>query len=359
MTGQRTTHPRRGATLVLMALLTIPLLAMVAFAVDYGYLLKERTDLQRYADAVALAAVQDLVPAIDGSQDLGAVRATVRTYVAANLGNAFKISNADIEIGRYDPNTIYSKVTLLNTGVYDTVRVTLRRDGNVNSSVSLFFAPIIGVRNSSVVACSTAVLQKAKDLPPGADVLPFGIPQDVWDNLKLNDVWIGYGDGKMLDGLGGEIPGNWGTVDIGNANNSTSDLGDQILNGLRQSDLDSLHNDNRIPTNTHIDSSQPVWVNADPGLSSGMKSAVRAIHGQARIVPIFDQLQAAGGNNLQYHINKWGAVDVVDSNWGGAKNTYVKLRKSHIYDGDLRPHPNLGNTTNTIDHAYTSPVLVE
>ena len=50
---------RRGAILALVALLMVPLFAMLAFAVDYGYLLKVRTDLQRTADAAALAAVQE------------------------------------------------------------------------------------------------------------------------------------------------------------------------------------------------------------------------------------------------------------------------------------------------------------
>ena len=40
--------------------LAIPLLAMVAFSVDYGFLLSTRTDLQRAADAAALAAAVEL-----------------------------------------------------------------------------------------------------------------------------------------------------------------------------------------------------------------------------------------------------------------------------------------------------------
>ena len=52
---------RRGAILVLAAVMVAVLLGIVAFAVDYGHLLKVRTDLQRTADASALAAVQDLI----------------------------------------------------------------------------------------------------------------------------------------------------------------------------------------------------------------------------------------------------------------------------------------------------------
>ena len=45
---------RQGAIIVLAALLMASLAGLIAFATDYGYLLKVRTDLQRSADAAAL-----------------------------------------------------------------------------------------------------------------------------------------------------------------------------------------------------------------------------------------------------------------------------------------------------------------
>ena len=57
----QTDRNRRGVILVIAALMMTVLVGMVAFAVDYGYILKVRTDLQRSADASALAAVQDLI----------------------------------------------------------------------------------------------------------------------------------------------------------------------------------------------------------------------------------------------------------------------------------------------------------
>ena len=116
--------------MVLIALMIVPLFAMVVFSVDYGYLAKVRSDLQRSADAAALAAVQDLIPTSAGIQDLQSVRQNVRTYVTSNIDASFQVRDADIEIGRYDPATIYSNVSLLNDGTFDTVRVTLRRDSN-------------------------------------------------------------------------------------------------------------------------------------------------------------------------------------------------------------------------------------
>jgi hypothetical protein len=348
---------RSGTVLVLIALLIVPLLAMVAFAVDYGYLLKVRTDLQRAADATALAAVQDLISASDGTQDLATVRATVREYAAMNVGASFQVLDSDIEIGRYDPATIYSNPTLLNTGVYDTIRLTLRRDSQANSPVSLFFAKVLGIYDSDITATATAVLQKVTTLRPGNDILPFSVPLDMWNGQSEIDQWKIYGDGKLEDGDGNVVPGNWGTVDIGDTNNSTDDLVDQINDGLRQEDLDDLDNDGRIPSSTHIDCDQPLNLNGDPGLSVGIKSAVRAAHGKKRIIPIYDTIDTSVG--LEFHVVRWGVITVIDSHWIGENNTHVKVEKDNFYSGELRPQTDLSNVVNVIEGAYTSPVLVE
>ena len=352
---------RRGAILVLAALMMAALVGMVAFAVDYGHLLKVRTDLQRSADASALAAVQDLIRKDDGTQDVNKARETARSYARDNLNNAaIQVPSGDIEIGRYNPESVYSGVTLLNDGTFDTVRVTLRRDGATNPAVPLFFARILGMQESPVIARATAVLQKAQMMGPGAGILPFATPKDLWDSLAHGDNWIAYGDGKLADGDGNNVPGNWGTLDIGNTNNSTSELNDQIVNGLRQADLNALQSEGRIPQNSHIDGSQPVWMQGDPGLSSGVKHGVQAVHGQKKVIPIYDQLGGQlGGNNVELHVVGWGVVTVVDSQWHGTNNIKVIVKKSHGFQGELRANGDLGAESGYIQGAYTSPVLVE
>ena len=344
----------------MVAVLTVPLLGMVAFAVDYGYILKIRTDLQRTADAAVLAAVQNLVPSADGTQDLAAVRSTLRSYAMSNNDASFQILDSDIEIGRYDPATVYSNLTLLSTGTFDTVRVTVRRDSTANDPVSLFFSRVLGMDEAPVTASATAVLQKASSVDPGADVLPFAMPVDVWEAREPGDEWNLYADGKLKDTLGNEIPGNWGTLDIGPTSNSSADINDQILDGLEQSDLDALYAEGRIPDDTHVGGNTPTWMNGDPGLSTGIKQSVMQIHGETRLVPIYDTLSGPlVGANREFRIVRWGVVRVLDSNWSGSKHTRVMIRKSHTYDGDLRPHADLGETDDVIENAFTSPVLVE
>jgi hypothetical protein len=354
----RMARTRRGNAVVFVGMMLPVMCGFIALAVDYGFLLYVRADLQRTADHAVLAAVRDLEPSYDGSQDLSRVRATLREFAAFNAGHAILILDNDIQIGRFNPQTVYTEFEILDDGIYDTVVLTLRRDDLANSSVSLFFAKLFGNRTTDVTVTSTAVLQKAKLLTEGADILPVGIPISVWDAQLENSIWSIYGDGKMEDELGEEIPGNWGTLNVGSDDNSTSTLVDQINVGLRQEDLDSLAEDGRIPTNEYIDSQVEITLSGDPGFSSGIKSAVVAAHGHSKLVPLFDHLEGFGGN-LNYDIVGWGVVQVVNSTWQGNKKSSVTIRKSYLYDGDLRPHSDLSEVDNLIKNAYTSPVLVE
>ena len=352
---------RRGIVVAKTALLLIPIMGMLALAIDYGYLLKSRTDLQRAADLAALAAARDLAAAeANGSQDLAAVRATARQFADANIQDVtnFQVLDSDIEIGRYDPSTVYSNITLLNDGDFDTVRITVRRDAQSNAPVSLFFARVLGRGASGVNATATAILRKASSLRPGNRIIPFTVPQNVWDAHSVGDSWKIYSNGGLQDLAGNPIPGNWGTVDVGDTNNSTAELSDQIESGLSQDDLDELHEDGRISSSSHIDTSASLQLQGETGMSSGMSDAVETVEGQICYIPIFDTV-VGGGNSSEFNIIGWGAVKVVNSHWQGNSNTWIRLEKTYTYDLDLQPHTDLGDTAGTIDGAFTTAVLVE
>ncbi len=351
-------YQRRGAAALLLLILMVPLLGLLAFSVDYGFLLYIKTELQRTADQAAIEAVMDLQPDSYGNQDLDKVRATVKTMVELNLGDGFRVENSDIEIGRFNPSTICENIQLLNTGTFDTVRVTVRRDGISNASVSLFFSRIIGHDTSGVVAASTAILQRARFLGPGAKVFPFAIEQISWNKLAQGQTATIYGDGSIEDEFGRKIPGNWGTVDIGPASNSTTSLSDQIRNGLTQADLDSLKEQNAITSSDYIDASITIDLNGDTGLSAGLKHAVQYVEGEVRVAPIYRHT-TGGGGTLFYEIVGWVTVEVVGSSWNGSIKSSIEVRKSFTYDANLLPSVDLTDTTNTIEGAYTSPVLIQ
>ncbi len=368
---------RRGVTAPFLAILLVPMLGMVAFAVDYGYLAMVRSDLQRTADASVLAAAQDLIPSNNGTQDLAKVRARLREYVAANLGTAndgltgsFAVRDEDIVIERYDPATIYSgNIQFLQGGIKDTVRVTLRRDTQANSPVQLFFARVLGIGEQSVEATATAVLRRGEALKVDSDVLPFAIHVNTWDALAPDSIFNIYDDNKVRTNSGETVAGNWGTIDLGYNNNSTSDLSDQIIKGLRDTDVMELFNEGRIPTREEVRA--PLYAQGEPGLSVGMKHSVFEIYGQRRIIPLYNSVNdltgdndftnnpQGQGNNAEFHIVKWGVVQVVDSKWNGNKKTYISAIKAYTYDGALVAREDLSNVNTDMPGAFTSPVLVQ
>jgi hypothetical protein len=352
-------NQRQGSIAVLLCLLLLPLLALLALFVDYGFLLYIRTDLQRAADQATLAAVRDLVPNDFGHQDLPKVRQTLRDYLEMNFDEDFVLLDSDIEIGRYDPDTIYSSVDLLPSGVFDTVRITIRRDDLANKSVSLFFARVFDKDNSDVTVQSTAILQRGRYLEPGTAILPMAIHESTWNNLAQGEIASIYGDGRIEDEFGDPIPGNWGTVDLGPQSNSTTELSIQIREGLSQNDLDSLNQQGAIPSTAFIDSQQnPLVLNGDTGLSSGLKHAIEDAHGTRKLVPVYESSTAKGGG-LIFDIVGWGLVEVHDSAWNGSKNSRVEIRKAYNYDGHLRPNPDLSDIAHSIDGVFTSPVLAQ
>lgn len=346
----RKCSPKRcGVTAVLIAVLIVPLLAMVAFAIDYGYLTVQRSEMQRAADAAALAAVQDLLPDPDGTQHLFRTRRRVREYTNDNIGSitqvtydgstynkyGFTVLDNDIQIGRYDTTTIYSgNVNLLNTGVFDTVRVTLRHDGSANGPLPLFFANALGFSSQNMQVTATAVLRRAQGLPALGDILPFALHQSTWTNTQQGNTLTLYSNSVVDNSTGTTVPGDWGTVDIGPFNDSANDLSYQILNGLRQSDLDALYAEGRITTSEYLEASPkaPVWVNADAGLNVNIRTAIEAVTGMTRIIPIYRTLSrvdastgttttnttgdlsaVGGGDTVNFEVVGWGVVKVTGS----------------------------------------------
>ncbi|MDG1874778.1 MAG: pilus assembly protein TadG-related protein [Mariniblastus sp.] len=349
---------RRGNVVVLVCLLLPALLGFVALSVDLGFLMYVRTDLQRTADQAVLAAVRDLEPSSNGYQDMHKVRSTIREYVERNAGAEFLILDDDIEIGRFNPATVYQRLEILDHGTFDTVKLSVRRDDLANTSVSLYFARIFGNNTADVSVTATAVLQKARYLAQGSDILPIAISANTWDSFGFNTCCSIYGDGHIEDEQGNSVPGNWGTLNIGSNSNSTATLVDQINHGLRQKDLDSLHSQGTIGSSEYIDSQIEIELNGDPGFSAGIKSAIRAAHGSSKLMPIYESFSGKGGS-LEFCVVAWGVVEIDDSYWRGSHHSYITIKKAYIYDGDLRPHAELNNTEQVIENAFTMPVLVD
>ena len=87
-------------------------------------------------------------------------------------------------------------------------------------------------------------------------------------------------------------PGNRGTVDIGDSNNSTNDLARQILHGISRQDFVDLGKP------LVFDEHGELHLNGDTGISAGIKDELASLIGKTRIVPIFTEVSGQGNNSV-------------------------------------------------------------
>src|SRR5215204_4035838 len=85
---RRQKQKRRGTIVIMGAILAIVMLAMVAFSVDVGYVLTAKEELQRTADASALAACWDYGKSLSQGQAYTLAsqtgRSTASSYASYN-----------------------------------------------------------------------------------------------------------------------------------------------------------------------------------------------------------------------------------------------------------------------------------
>jgi Flp pilus assembly protein TadG len=341
---------RRGNVLVLTAAMMVVMITLLAFAVDLGYMNIARTELQRAADAAAMAATWELIdPAVTNSVDLSAEISSARqvavSYAAKNKvtaaapavdPNTSNSVNGDIVVGYIaDPMSSTSPMVYTDMNIANAIKVKIRKETGMNGKVPYFFARILGLDSMASQASATAALLKnfgGFKIPEGEstlDVLPFALDKQTWDAMLAgggNDVWnwnestdtVSCGsDGVREINLYPQStgsPGNRGTVDIGPCNNSTADLAQQILNGVTQADLDHIGGE------LQLSDSGTLTLNGDTGISAGVKDELASIIGDPRIIPIFDSVTGPG-NNAQYTIVQFAGVRIMEVKLTGSNSS--------------------------------------
>lgn len=348
---------RRGAVTALTVFSLTTLVGFMALAVDVGLLYNARAEMQRGADAAALAGVAKLASdsRINGGSEWSSTLYSART-MSSTLGyenpiqkskptidlNTNNVQSGDVLLGQFvNPDNLTDPLTFpADTTRYNTVLVRVRRNDVRNGPVPLFFAHIFGIESTNMEAMAAATLDerivgfKIKQGCGNPKLLPFALSKTAWDNLvaggtgttdaftyNSNGTVTSGGDGirelNLYPGGGtsneepgpGQFPqlgpGNYGTVDIGSANNSSSDVARQILYGPNESDLAYHGGELRLNSDSHL------MLNGDTGLSAGFKDELEAIKGQGRIIPIFDQV-SGNGNNAMYRIVAFAGIRILD-----------------------------------------------
>ena len=135
----------------------------------------------------------------------------------------------------------------------------------------------------------------------------------------------GKGKGK---GSGSTGAGNFGTVDIGNNNNSVPDLRRQIRYGPNADDLAPYGGKLELDPQT-----ETIELNGDTGVSAGIKDAIADVVGKPKTIMLYDKI-TGNGNNTYYRIVGFVGITILDFDFTGS-DKYVKIQPSYVSDGTV------------------------
>lgn len=350
---------RQGLTIVLAALLIVLMLSMVAFAVDLGYIMLVRTQLQVAADSAAMSAAS-----VNMDRSFQNTVAAAKQYADRHRagGKYVELDTADVELGAWD---FRGRIFTPSRRTGNAVRVTARRDSTTGGEAGLFFAKLLGSNSCALKAEATAAFIEnfTGFHPPSSGgnlpILPLALSKSTWNALRTGvgtDYWTWDAESETVTpGPDGAVevslyphrvgaPGNWGAVDIGRRGNGAAALARQILRGVSPEDL-SYHGGS-----LELDAHGQLTLGADPGLSGGIKDELEAIRGQPRIIPIYDQVLGRG-NNAKYRIVQFAGVRIVDVEFRGPLKRVMIQRAVVVVRGGI---PARGDTRTS--YSIFSPV---
>ncbi|MCP4251734.1 MAG: VWA domain-containing protein [bacterium] len=203
---------RRAAAAAFVAITMVVSLGFASLTVDVGLLYNTKADLQRAADAGAMAAAGAL-----NSKSLADARDAAMHYVGQNpvLGSKVTVDpNVDIVFGRANYDATNNKYNFTpTTDLPDAVRVTVRKtDSSPNGPVPLLFAQVFGRKTGNVVATATAAVVP-RDIAFTADVsgsLVYDSQLKRYDDRTINiyDVWA------ELPGGADDTPSTWAAAEL-------------------------------------------------------------------------------------------------------------------------------------------------
>ncbi|MBN1588657.1 MAG: hypothetical protein JW888_04005, partial [Pirellulales bacterium] len=159
----RPARDRKGSILLLAAVLSVVILALLAFSIDLGYMMAVQGEMERAVDAAALAGAGELVHGVE-TANLTALDVLLRNPIGSQVlletqnreallqaWLAEHQENFETEAGHWDPDTRAFTVT-------DTLPSALHVSGSYHHP-GLFFARIFGINAFDVKADAVARYQ--------------------------------------------------------------------------------------------------------------------------------------------------------------------------------------------------------
>jgi Flp pilus assembly protein TadG len=173
----------RGVALPLTALFIVAGIALLALGIDLGHLFVVKNELQRAADAAALAgALRLMTPVSQAGQLVAATPDCGRALSAAqNLGTSnqtdampLPLANLSIRLGSYDPAAkVFTETGCSSPATVNAVQAT------ASKPVDLYVGSLITGSPAVTLAAQATVLTGAVgSLAPGTRTLPLAVDND-------------------------------------------------------------------------------------------------------------------------------------------------------------------------------------
>ncbi|MBW1990855.1 MAG: hypothetical protein JRI59_01750 [Deltaproteobacteria bacterium] len=172
----------RGAVLPITAIFILAAIGMLALGIDLGRLFLVKCELQRIADASALAGALRLVvpPGTNGlvstTPDCNRALTAAQAVATSNTADAdpLPLDNLDLQLGIYNPDT----GEFTDTGCADPWTVNAVQ-ATATKTITFFLGGIFsGSSQTTLSARAVALTGPVGSLPPGTYTLPLAIDAD-------------------------------------------------------------------------------------------------------------------------------------------------------------------------------------
>ena len=310
---------------MLVAVSTTLFFVMLAMALDFGWAVLARSELQAAADSAALAGAAKLADEelVLGRSDQLDDITEARDY-AEQFANQNTAANRLLLLDRNEANEISGGVvvgyiddpldlngTFETTGVptYNSVEVRTVLSQALNGPLALFLGGVTGTQELEMSAQATATLEdRIVGFAPGADdpltMLPFAIYVDTWyestDGVDDRDDYRVI-NGEIYSGSDGipeirlypyrynmvipGIKGNVGTLFIcGPSGVNTTAVTNQIYDGISQENVLAAGGLELVESES---GDYIRWTPGESWMSSSWHYALRNISGEVRIIALF------------------------------------------------------------------------
>ena len=217
---------QRGASLVFVTIALVSLLGFMGLAIDVGYELVVRNELQNAADSAALAGAKYLYPS-NNSMHPNWSEAGMNAASAVGLN---KVNSADLSLG--DITTGYwsivgspaglqsSSISPKNTDL-PAVQVTINKSSGQNGGgVNTFFASILGINTLNMSATGVAINGGSAGFT-NSNLFPFVVTQCVYNNYSITTPSQFIITSNAISSVGNCQIGAWSSLMTGNLNIST------------------------------------------------------------------------------------------------------------------------------------------